>query len=32
MGMVSLSVEGKKLTFNFFFHLTNLKLLHFLGG
>jgi len=33
MGMVSLSVEGKKLTFKFFFcHLTNLKLLLFLGG
>jgi len=30
MGMVSLSIEGKKLTFKFFFcHLTNLKLLHF---
>jgi len=32
MGMVSLSVEGKKLTFKLLFfscHLTNLKLLHF---
>jgi len=31
MGMVSLFVEGKKLTFKLFFfcHLTNLKLLHF---